>query len=53
MKVAGDLAAHRLACRLVPEEDRAQGERRDMCSGEAMRRGIVIAGDPDPVAAGL
>ena len=53
MQMAGDLAAGALG-RLVAEGERAERERRQEPPADAVGRiGIVVAGDPDPVAAAL
>ena len=52
--MAGDLAVAGFARRLVAERQRAERQRRGESAADAVRRvGIVIAGDPEPVAAAL
>src|SRR5690606_8940557 len=54
MEMAGDLALCRAFGRLAAENERAEREGGDMVARQALRRGgIVVAGDPDPVAPGL
>ena len=52
--MAGDLAVRRIARGDMAEGERADRERRGERAADAVRRiGIVIAGDPDPVAPAL
>ena len=54
MKMTGDLAVRRGGGGLVAEYQPADGERFHGLAGDTGRRvGIVIAGDPDPVAPDL
>ena len=54
MQMAGDLARRRAGGGLMAERQRAERQRRGRHAADIPRRlGIVIAGDPDPVAAAL
>ena len=54
MKMTGDFAMGVAGLRLVAEPDRPDGEFVDMAAGEpVLFAGIVVAGDPDPVASRL
>ena len=54
MQMTGDLAVDRAGLRRVPEQQIADGQRRRETSRDMIRRiGIVVAGDPQPIAAAL
>jgi hypothetical protein len=50
--MAGDLARRSVGLGLVAEDERAEAERSQVAAAEGQRGGIVVAGDPDPVAPG-
>ena len=52
MVVAGDLAGGGVRQRGVAEGERAGAELGQVAAGEREGGGVVVAGDPDPVAAG-
>ncbi len=52
VEVAGDLAGAGVAPGLVAEGERPEAQRREVAAAERQRPRVVVAGDPDPVAAG-